>query len=79
MLYSNDERREQQIIEFREENDFPEPDNIEIVLTRIPCPLTEPQMEELKGTVDVNRSSDCNGVDIYEEVLNFIQQKHSTT
>ena len=40
--------------------------NIEIVLTR-----TEPQMEELKATVDVNRSSACNGIDILK-IINIL-------
>ena len=64
--------REQQINEYREENGLPEPSDIRIVISRLPEPLSEPLMNELRETVDVMRPSDSNAVEIYWEVLNFI-------
>ena len=74
-LYMDSASRQEQVRVFREENDFPEPSDIKIQLTRVPSPLSDPQLSELRTTINVTRQSECNGIDIYEDVLNFIKDK----
>ena len=74
-LYVNSGTRNEQIQRFRDENDFPEPSDIKIILTRVHSPLTEPQLSLLRTSVNVTRHSDCYGIDVYEEVLKFIREK----
>ena len=66
------EERLQYISEFREMHDFVEPDDIKIVLSRIPVPLTCEQLQALSTSVDVLAHSDSNGIDIYGQVVNYI-------
>ena len=54
----------QHISEFREKHDFVEPDDINMVLSRIPVPLTCEQLQALSTSVDVLAHSDSNGIDI---------------
>ena len=43
----------------------PEPDDISIVITRIPSPLTDEQLRNLHENIDVNQSSESFGIDIH--------------
>ena len=73
---STEESRQEQIRAFRETGPFPEPSNIKIPFSSILSPLTEEEMAELHRTIDVGRSSDHHGIDIYEEVIMFIRGAH---
>ena len=65
--------RAEQVREFRAGNQLSEPDDIGIVITRIPQPLPTPLMNELEAAIDDRRSSDSNAIDIYGEVMTFIK------
>ena len=72
-IFSCDEdQRRQQIDDFRSTNNFVEPSDIAIVIPRIPPPLTEQQLEDLSSSIDVLADSQCNGIDIYGQVVTFI-------
>ena len=64
--------RDQVISNFRMANNFDEPDDINVVLPRIPAPLTDAEYEELKGTVNPLGESDCGGIDLYGQVVTFV-------
>ena len=36
-------------------------------------PLSEEKLAELRRTIDVTRSSDCHGIDIYRDVQRFVR------
>ena len=69
--------RRQQLEDFRNDNNLQEPDNIAIVLQRVPPPLTIQQQRDLRATINALGESDSNGIDIYGRVLNFIHQAQS--
>ena len=73
VLFSTDDSRREEIRSFRENNDFPEPDDIKIKLSRVPSPISEARLEELHRTIDVTRQSPCNGIDIYQDVMRFVR------
>ena len=62
---------------FRENNNFNEPNDIAIVVQRIAPPLTLEQLSHLNQEVDVLVESECNGIDIYREVINFVRQSQN--
>ena len=65
VLHSDDATRADQIRLFRDQPEFPEPDDISIVITRIPSPLTDEQLRNLHENIDVNQSSESFGIDIH--------------
>lgn len=62
---------------FEEEHLLAEQDNIEHVLPRFPLPVTNAQLKELNDKFDVVAESEHDGVDIYYDILKFIQQSQS--
>ena len=72
VLESNANEREQKIQHFREAYDMVEPDDINIVISRIPCPLSEDMRQALIDTFNFTRESATFGIDIYGRVLQFI-------
>ena len=54
--------------------DLSEPDDINIVLPRIPMPLTNAQFEHLRANFDPLSPSDKNGIDIYGRILIYVCQ-----
>lgn len=62
---------------FLEAQQLEEPADISIVLPRVEPPLTHAEMLELNNSIDVLRNPESHGIDIYLEVLRFVQQ--STT
>lgn len=58
--------------EFEIEFSLEEPENIAIVLPRIPLPLTNQQSEQLNNEIDVLAASSTGGIEIYANVLRFI-------
>ena len=69
--------RLQQVADFRDNNNLQEPDNIAIVIQRIPPPLTLQQLSDLKRTLNALAESDSNGIDVYGKVIDFIRQAQS--
>ena len=59
--------------EFYQTRELVEPTDISIVLPRVEPPLTVSELNALNQRVDVLRDSESHGVDIYIEVLTFIQ------
>ena len=54
--------------------DLSEPDDINIVLPKIPMPLTDAQFEHLRANFDPGSPSDSNGIDTYGRVLIYVCQ-----
>lgn len=51
-----------------------EPDDIQIVLPRYPLPLTQAENQKLCDTIDHMASSVSHGIDIYADVLKYINE-----
>ena len=58
---------------FEEEHLLAEPDKIEHVLPRFLLPVTNVQLKELNDKFDVVAEREHDGVDIYYDILKFIQ------
>ena len=65
---------EAQITEFIENANLEEPDDIAVVIPRVPQPLTGAQHAALVRNVDTLAASESNGLDIYGRVYQFVQQ-----
>ena len=70
---SDDATRQQQIDQFRATHDLIEPEDMGIIIQRIPPPLTQRQHVVLQQSIDVMALSDSQGIDIYVRVLRFIR------
>ena len=64
--------REQLIDDFRNDNQFNEPEDIGNVLDRIPPPLTDAELQELRMLVDPLAQSPNGGVDLYANAVRFV-------
>ena len=73
MFQMDTSERERLITAFLNESDLPEPNDIRVVLPRIPRPLTAAQFARLNDNTDVRRESESHGLDIYGEVHNFVR------
>ena len=73
IFFNDDAGRQQQIRDFRDTHQLTEPQDMGIVLQRIPPPLTQGQFEELTRSIDVLAPSDSKGIDIYVRVIRFIR------
>ena len=63
------------IDEFLEESiNWPEPGNINVLLPRIPRPVTAMQYNELQRNINVLAASNSEGLDIYGQVVRFVCQ-----
>jgi len=62
----------QSVDDYLSKNNLDEPGDISIVLPRYPLPLTGGEELSLHSTIDVMRESDSYGIDIYAEVLVFV-------
>lgn len=60
--------------DFRNNSNLQEPDDIAIVIQRIPPPLTLQQQSDLRNAIDVLAESSSNGIDIYGIVIDFIRR-----
>ena len=63
---------EEQFSNFESTNSWYKPSNIGYVLSRVPAPLTEIELHNLSSIVDVMALSECNGVDIYGQIVSFV-------
>ncbi len=71
----NQDEINQLIDEFLEESiNWPEPGNINVLLPRIPRPVTAMQHDELQRNVNVVAASNSEGLDIYGQVVRYIFQ-----
>jgi len=57
---------------YEDQHSLREPDSITRVLPRFSLPLTNAQLTDLNEKIDVTRTSQNEGVDIYYEVLQYI-------
>ena len=64
--------------DFLRENNLNEPKDIGIVLPRYALPLTQAEEVALSIDIDVLAISDCLGIDIYADVLRFVDHFVST-
>ena len=71
------ENVEQKVADFYANSVLEEPDDIRVVLPRIPLPLSEEKLQELNTYIDVLRSSDHGAMDIYGDVYSFVIQHAS--
>ena len=55
-------------------NNLVEPDDITVVLPRIPRPLTNGQYERLQASIDVLADSESEGLDIYGRVVVYVSR-----
>jgi len=62
----------QSVDDYLSKNNLDEPGDISIVLPRYPLPLTGGEELSLHSTIEVMRESDSYGIDIYAEVLVFV-------
>lgn len=63
----------QRIITDFQTNNLVEPDDICNVLSRIPTPLTNTQLIDLKMNTSPLANSSCDGIDIYGDVVKFVE------
>ena len=65
------------ISEFLSTNELQEPTDIEHVLPNHPLPLTRHEIMNLKSTIDTSRHSEYDGMDIYLQVLHYVEEKNA--
>ena len=72
---SNDTVRRQQIRNFRQNNDLNEPDDISIIIQRIPPPLTQQQLADLSQAVDILASLRVKVLKYMERLLTSLERR----
>lgn len=72
LFFQSKQEREELIRAFVERQQWEEPSNIRHVLSRVPAPLSIPEIERMVNLIDPLAHSDCNGIDIYGSVVNYI-------
>ena len=62
----------QTIDDFMSLHNFVEPADISIVISRIPPPITDMELQELQRLIDPLRPSNNGGIDIYGDTVSFV-------